>query len=42
MYVDNREAVVPQMNYVVVFNIDGNVVNVLVFFHRLENYSPKI
>lgn len=31
MYVDNREAVVPQMNYVVVFNIDG-----------LENYSHKI
>ena len=37
-----REAVVPQMNYVVVFSIDGNVVNVLGFFHRLENYSHKI
>lgn len=37
MYVDNRETVVPQMNYVVVFNIDENVVNVLGFFHRLEN-----
>ena len=37
-----REAVVPQMNYVVVFSIDGNVVNVLGFFHQLENYSHKI
>ena len=42
MYVDNREAVVPQMNYVVVFSIDENVVNVLVFFHRLESCSHKI
>ena len=42
MYVDNREAVVPQMNYVIVFSIDRNVVNVLGFFHRLENYSHKI
>ena len=37
-----REAVVPQMNYVVVFNIDGNVVNVLVFSHQLESCSHKI
>lgn len=37
-----HEVVVPQMNYVVVFNIDENVVNVLGFFHRLENYSHKI
>ena len=42
MYVDNREAVVPQMNYVVVFNIDGNVVNVLVFSLHLESCSHKI
>ena len=42
MYVDNREAVVPQMNYVVVFNIDGNDVNVLVFSHQLESCSHKI
>ena len=42
MYVDNRDAVVPQMNYVVVFNIDGNVVNVLVFSHQLESCSHKI
>ena len=34
-----HEVVVPQM---VVFSIDGNVVNVLGFFHRLENYSHKI
>ncbi len=37
-----HEVVVPQMNYVIVFSIDGNVVNVLGFFHRLENYSHKI
>ena len=36
-----HEVVVPQMNYVVVFSIDGNVVNVLGFFHQLENYLHK-
>lgn len=41
MYVDNREAVVPQMNYVVVFSIDGNVVNVLVFFIDLRTIHTK-
>lgn len=41
MYVDNREAVVPQMNYVVVFNIDGNVVNVLVFPINLRAVHTK-
>lgn len=39
-----RDNFLDQKGYheVVVFSIDGNVVNVLGFFHRLENYSHKI
>ena len=37
-----REAIVSGMSYIVVFNIDGNVVNVLGIFHQLGNYQSKM
>lgn len=37
-----HEAVVPQMNYIVVFKITDNFVNVVGVFHQLENYQIKI
>lgn len=30
------------MNYLVVYGIEANVVNVVGVFHQLENYSSKI
>lgn len=36
------EAIVPQMDYILVFNIEGNIVNVVGIFHYLENYSQKL
>lgn len=39
---DYREAIVPQMAYVVVFRVTGDVVNVVGIFHQLENYRRKI
>lgn len=37
-----REAVVPQMDYVIVFDIKSDVVNVVGIFHQLENYQGKL
>ena len=37
-----REAVVPQMNYIIIFNVRANVVNVVGIFHQLENYQSKL
>ena len=37
-----REAVVSQMNYVIVFDVRKNVVNVVGVFHQLENYQRKL
>lgn len=37
-----REAIVPQMDYVVVFRIDDDCVNVVGIFHQLENYQKKL
>ena len=37
-----REAVVSQMNYVVVFDINGDCVDILGVFHQLENYRGKL
>lgn len=37
-----HEAIVSQMNYLVVYGIEANVVNVVGVFHQLENYSSKI
>lgn len=37
-----HEAIVPQMDYVVIFNIKSDVVNVAGIFHQLENYQIKL
>ena len=37
-----HEAVVPQMDYVVIFDIRVEVVNVVGVFHQLENYQSKL
>lgn len=37
-----REAVVPQMNYLIIYDVRGNVVNVVGMFHQLENYQNKL
>lgn len=36
-----REAVVPQMDYVVIFDERKGTVNVVGIFHQLENYQRK-
>lgn len=37
-----REAVVPQMNYIIIFDVSDNVVNIVGIFHQLENYQKKL
>lgn len=37
-----REAVVPQMNYIIIFDVRDDVVNVVGIFHPLENYQNKL
>ncbi len=37
-----REAVVPHMNYVVIFEVRSEVVNIVGIFHQLENYPEKL
>ena len=34
--------VVPQMDYMLVFNVKADVVNVVGVFHQLENHQRKI
>ena len=44
-YLSNKgyhEAVVGQMNYIVVFSITANVVNITGVFHQMENYRKKL
>ena len=37
-----REAVVSQMNYIIIFDVRDDVVNVVGIFHQLENYPSKL
>lgn len=37
-----HEAIVPQMDYMVLFNIKTDVVSVAGVFHQLENYQKKM
>lgn len=37
-----HEAVIGQMNYMIVFRISGDVVNIVGIFHQLENYRNKV
>lgn len=37
-----REAIVSQMNYIIIFDVKADVVNVVGIFHQLENYPNKL
>jgi plasmid stabilization system protein ParE len=37
-----REAVVPDMNYLVIFRVEDKTVYVVGIFHSLENYKQKL
>lgn len=37
-----HEAIVPQMDYTVIFSINTDIVNVVGIFHQLENYQAKL
>lgn len=37
-----HEAVVPQMDYVVIFDVKEDIVNVVGIFHQLENYQRRL
>ena len=37
-----REAIVPKMNYKIVFEIEDDEVTILGIFHQLENYPRKV
>lgn len=37
-----HEAIVPQMEYIIIFDIRSDVVNVIGIFHQLENYQTKL
>lgn len=44
-YLESRgyyEAAVPQMDYMVIFSIEDDTVNVVGVFHQLENYLQKL
>lgn len=36
------EAVIGQMNYIIVFSIESETVNIVGIFHQLENYWKKL
>ena len=45
VYLANKgyhEAVVPQMDYIVIFDVREETVNVVGIFHQLENYQSKL
>ena len=37
-----HEAIIPQMDFIIVFSIKADIVNVVGIFHQLENYRRKI
>ena len=37
-----REAVALQMDYIIIFDVRDDVVNVVGIFHQLENYQNKL
>lgn len=36
------EAVIPQMNYIVIFDVRKDIINIVGIFHQLENYLSKL
>lgn len=37
-----HEAVMERMNYIIVFSVKEDVVNIVGIFHQLENYQKKL
>lgn len=37
-----HEVVIPQVDYILVFNIKDDTVNIVGIFHQLENYQRKL
>lgn len=37
-----REAIVPKRNYILIFCVKAQTVNILGIFHQLENYQDKL
>ena len=37
-----HEAVIAQMNYIIVFSIKADIVNIVGIFHQLENYREEL
>ena len=37
-----REAIVSTMNYIIIFDVRADVINVVGIFHQLENYPNKL
>lgn len=37
-----HEAIIPQMNYVIIFSINTDIVSIVGIFHQLENYQEKL
>lgn len=37
-----HEVIIPQMEYIIVFCIMGDAVNIVGIFHQLENYQRKL
>jgi len=42
MLKEYREVVITGMDYVVVYDVSGDIVTVLGIFHQLENYRKKV
>lgn len=39
---DYHEATVPQLSYIIIFDIRNDTVNVMGIFHQMENYQRKL
>jgi plasmid stabilization system protein ParE len=37
-----REAIIPDMNYIIIYRVDTNIVYIVGIFHHLEDYYPKL
>ena len=37
-----HEAIVPDMNYIIIFNVRNDIVDIIGIFHQLENYQGKL
>ena len=37
-----REAIVLHINYILIFNVDGDKITIVGIFHQLENYQKNV